>query len=310
MALRLAFMGTPDFAVPSLAALIEAGHEIVAVYSQPARPRGRGHKAQGSPVAALAASRGIVPRTPAALGPEEAAAFAALGLDAAIVVAYGLIVPEPMLAVPRLGCINVHASLLPRWRGAAPIERALLAGDAETGITIMQMDRGLDTGPILTMERIAIGPAATAAELHDRLAALGAKTLVRALDDIARGALEAKPQPATGATQARKLRREEAALDWRKPAIALDRLVRALNPRLPTWFEHDGERIKLLAATPAPGAGRSGEVLDGELRVACGEGALRLLRLQREGRAALDAAEFLRGHPLPPGIILPCPATS
>ncbi len=310
MGLRLAFMGTADFAVPSLAALIGAGHDVAAVYSQPARPRGRGHKPQPSPVAALAMERGIAVRTPERLDANEVAAFGALRLDAAIVAAYGLILPPAVLDAPRLGCVNVHASLLPRWRGAAPIERAILAGDSETGITIMRMDAGLDTGPILLAEPVPIGPRTTAGELHDELARRGATLLLDALDQYARGRIAPKPQPESGVTYAKKLRREEGALDWRRPAIELDRLVRALNPRLPTWFMHGGERISVRDAIPAAGSGAPGAVLDDKPTVACGAGALQLLRLQREGRAAMSAAEFLRGHALPPGTVLPCPATS
>jgi methionyl-tRNA formyltransferase len=310
MVLRLAFMGTADFAVPSLAALIAAGHDVAAVYSQPARPKGRGHRPLPSPVAALAAAHRIEVRTPERLDADAIASFTALRLDAAIVAAYGLILPQALLDAPRLGCLNVHASLLPRWRGAAPIERALLADDSETGITIMRMAAGLDTGPILLAAPVPIGPRATAAELHDTLSRRGAAVLIDALDRFARGEIAARPQPETGASYAQKLRREEGAIDWRKPATEIDRLVRALNPRLPTWFGHDGQRIKLLAALPVAGHGPPGTVLDAKPTVACGQGALHLVRLQREGRAALPATEFLRGHALPPGTVLPCPATS
>ena len=303
-------MGTPDFALRSLAALMAAGHEIAAVYAQPARPRGRGHKLVPVPVAALASEHGIAVRTPERLGPAEVADFAVLALDIAVVVAYGLILPKAILEAPRHGCLNVHASLLPRWRGAAPIERAILAGDRETGVTIMRMEEGLDTGPILRAETVPIGPAATAAELHDTLAARGAALLVRTLDDYAAGRIVPQPQPDAGVTYAGKLRREEGAIDWRRPAVTIDRLVRALNPRIATWFEHEGERIKLLAATPVDGRGQPGEVLDAAPTVACGVGALRLVRLQREGRSVMSAAEFLRGHALPIGQLLPCPATS
>jgi methionyl-tRNA formyltransferase len=310
MTLRLAFMGTPDFAVPSLAALIAAGHDIVAVYTQPARPKGRGHKPQPSPVAELAARHSIDVRTPERLGPDDVAAFAVLNLDMAVVVAYGLILPKAILDTPRLGCVNVHASLLPRWRGAAPIERAILAGDAETGITIMKMAEGLDTGPILLAQSVPIGSATTASELHETLAELGAALLVKALDDFATGEIVPRPQAEIGATYAKKLRREEGALDWRKPAHELGRLVRALNPRIATGFMHEGERIRVLAAAPIEGKGAPGQVLDAAPTIACGEGALRLLKLQREGRTALSADEFLRGHPIPSGTVLPCPATS
>ena len=308
--LRLAFMGTADFAVPSLAALIAAGHDIAAVYSQPARPRGRGHRLLPSPVAALAAQHRIQLRTPTLLDEAAIADLAALGLDAAIVAAYGLLLPPALLAAPRLGCLNVHASLLPRWRGAAPIERAILAGDTETGVTIMQMAAGLDTGPILLVRTVPIGARATAMELHDRLSRVGGELVVEALDQFWRGRIAPRPQPETGVTYATKLRREEGALDWRKSAAELDRLVRALNPRVPTWFLHGGERIKLIEAVPVAGRAAPGTVLDGRPAIACGKGALLGVRLQREGRAPMSAAEFLRGHPMPPGTLLPCPATS
>ena len=306
MSLRLAFLGTADFAVPSLAALIAAGHDVAAVYSQPARPKGRGHKPVPSPVAALALENGVELRTPERLDADAIAGFAALRLDVAVVAAYGLILPQAVLDAPRRGCINVHASLLPRWRGAAPIERAILAGDTETGVTIMRMAAGLDTGPIVLAEPVAIGKRATAAALHDELARRGASLLLRALDQNP----TPREQPEAGVIYAKKLRRGEGALDWRRPAIELDRTVRALNPRLPTWFMHGGERIKLLDALPVDGAGAPGTIIDGAPTVACGAGALALLRLQREGRAAMNAGDFLRGHPMPPGTVLPCPATS
>jgi methionyl-tRNA formyltransferase len=310
MRLRLLFMGTAEFAVPSLHALIVAGHDIAGVYTQPSRPRGRGHRPLPSPVARLADEHGLAIRTPERLDPTEIAAIRGQDLDAVVVAAYGLILPRALLEASRLGAINVHASLLPRWRGAAPIERAVLAGDAETGITIMRMDEGLDTGPILLQSRLAIGARMTAAELHDLLAARGARLLLDALMGLATGEIAPRPQPAGGATYAKKLRREEGAIDWRNSAAEIDRLVRALNPRLPTWFRHADQRIKLLDALPAAGEGEPGTVLDAVPTIACGAGALRLLRVQREGRAALDATEFLRGYPLPPGTILPCPATS
>jgi methionyl-tRNA formyltransferase len=306
--LRLAFMGTPDFAVPALAALIEAGHEVAAVYCQPPRPAGRGHAVQASPIQRFAESRGLLVRHPARLrDPAEQEAFAALHLDAAIVAAYGLLLPPPILAAPRLGCLNIHASLLPRWRGAAPIQRSILAGDGETGVTIMQMEEGLDTGPMLLQERIAITPATTAAMLHDALAALGAKLILAALDGLAAGSLVAVPQPEAGVTYAAKLRREEGRLDWRLQAASLERAVRALNPWPGVWFEHQGERIKVLEAELAPvGEGaQPGMILDDRLAIACGTGALRPLRLQRAGRAPAALDEFLRGYPLPRGASLP-----
>ncbi len=310
--LRLAFMGTPDFAVPSLRALVAAGHDLAAVYCQPPRPAGRGHRPQPSPAQQAAEALGIPARWPARLDAAAAAELAALGLDAAVVAAYGLILPKSVLAAPRLGCLNIHASLLPRWRGAAPIQRAILAGDAETGITIMQMDEGLDTGPMLLQQALPIGPATSAGDLHDALAALGARLIVAALADVAEGRLAPRPQPGEGVTYAKKLRREEGALDWRRDAVFLERAVRAFDPWPGTWFEHAGERIKVLAAAlvaPAPGAA-PGTVLDGELAVACGQGALRLARLQRPGRAPQEALAFLRGHAIPAGTMLPCPATS
>jgi methionyl-tRNA formyltransferase len=301
---RLAFMGTPDFAVASLDALIVAGHDIAAVYSQPPRQAGRGHRVVPSPVERRALEAGLPVQHPARLGAEEAAAFAALGLDAAVVAAYGLILPKSVLEAPRLGCFNVHASLLPRWRGAAPIERAILAGDTETGITIMRMDEGLDTGPMLLSAAVAIAPDQTAATLRATLASLGATLIVEALENLE--TLAARPQPASGATYAKKLTRGEERIDWRNDAAVIARQVRALD----AWFAVGDERIKLLAASVVAGAGVPGVVLDAAPTVACGQGALRLLRLQRAGRGALDAADFLRGFPLAAGTTLPCPATS
>jgi methionyl-tRNA formyltransferase len=310
--LRLAFMGTPDFAVPALAALREAGHDIVAVYCQPPRPAGRGHRPQISAVQRLAEILGLPVRVPERLDEAAIAEFAALGLDAAIVAAYGLILPKPILAAPRLGCLNIHASLLPRWRGAAPIQRAILAGDAETGITIMQMDEGLDTGPILMSEATPIGPDTTARLLEGRLASIGARLIGAALEGVAQGYLSPRPQPAEGVTYAKKLRRSEGALDWRQPAVALERAVRAFDPWPGAWFEHEGDRIKVIVAeiaAAAPGAA-PGTVLDDRLTIACGEGALRLRALQRAGRVAQPIDVFLRGYPLVPGTRLSCPATS
>jgi methionyl-tRNA formyltransferase len=300
--LRLAFMGTPDFAVPILQALISAGHDVVAVYTQPPRPAGRGHREQPSPVQRAAEAAGIPVHAPAKLDAAEQEKFRALGLDAAVVAAYGLILPKPVLEAPRLGCLNVHASLLPRWRGAAPIQRAILAGDKETGVTIMQMDEGLDTGPILLAESVPIGRETTAASLHDALSVLGARLIVRALSARAEGTLVPRPQPLDGVTYAKKLSRDEGRLDWSKPAVELERAVRALNPVPGVWFERAGERIKVLAAAVVDRrSGSPGTVLDGALTVACGAGALRLTKLQRAGRAAVDAEAFLRGYALPPG---------
>jgi methionyl-tRNA formyltransferase len=296
---RLAFMGTPDFAVAALDALIGAGHDIAAVYCQPPRQAGRGHKLQPSPVQRRAEAAGLKVRHPAKLTQEECAAFAALDLDVAVVAAYGLILPPAALDAPRFGCLNIHASLLPRWRGAAPIERAILADDSTTGVTIMRMDAGLDTGPMLLAETIPIAPGATAAGLRADLAALGGRLIVEALDALEM--LSPKPQPAEGVTYAKKLTREEERIDWRQPARVLERQVRAL----PSWFEAKGERIKLLAASPAEGSGPPGTVLDAMPTIACGDGALRLLRLQRPGRGPVDADAFLRGFTLSPGTLLP-----
>ena len=296
---RLAFMGTPDFAVAALDALIAAGHDIAAVYCQPPRQAGRGHKLQPSPVQRRAEEARLAVRHPAKLTSEECAAFAALDLDIAVVAAYGLLLPPTVLEAPRFGCINIHASLLPRWRGAAPIERAILAGDSETGITIMRMQKGLDTGPMLLSERVPIAPHATAAGLRGDLAALGARLVLRALGAIE--TLKPQPQPEDGVTYAKKLTREEERIDWAKSARVLERQVRAL----PSWFAAQGERIKLLAALPAEGRGAPGTVLDGYPTIACGEGALKLLKLQRPGRGAVEADAFLRGFALPPGTVLP-----
>lgn len=304
--LRLAFMGSPAFAVPTLRALHAAGHEVAAVYSQPPRPAGRGRAVTPCPVHEAALSLGLPVRTPARLrhGAAEHAAFAALDLDAAVVAAYGLILPPAMLAAPRRGCLNIHASLLPRWRGAAPIQAAVLAGDAETGVTVMQMDAGLDTGAMLLKGRVPIGPRTTAADLHDALAALGADLALQALRDPPAPA----PQPAEGATYAPKLTRDSGRLDWTQTAAQLDRQVRAFTPWPGAWTALDTETLKVLRAepapAPAPSAGPPGTVLDGGLLVACGEGALRLLRVQRPGRAPMEADALLRGFPIPPGALL------
>jgi methionyl-tRNA formyltransferase len=299
-------MGTPDFAATALKALIGAGHEIAAVYSQPPRPAGRGQALRQSPVQALAASQGLTVRTPISLKTAEAREeFAAFTADAAVVAAYGLILPQAILDMPRLGCLNIHASLLPRWRGAAPIQRAILAGDRESGISIMQMDAGLDTGAVLLEKRIAIG-LSTAGDLHDRLADLGARAILDALEGVAAGSLEAKPQPETGVSYAAKLTSGEARLDWRKSAGELARAVRAFNPAPGAWaLLPDEERIKVLEAEAKPGRGRPGTILDDRLTVACGEGALRLSLVQRAGKRAMDAEAMLRGMDIQPGAILP-----
>jgi methionyl-tRNA formyltransferase len=316
--LRLAFMGTPDFAVPSLQALAAAGYEIAAVYSQPPRPAGRGRKPKPAPVHAFAAARGWPVRTPESLRePAAQEDFAALTLDAAVVVAYGLLLPPAVLSAPRLGCFNVHASLLPRWRGAAPIQRALLAGDSETGATIMRMDEGLDTGPILARRAVPIGATDTAASLHDTLAALGAEMIVSTLAGLAAGTVQAHPQPEDGVTYAGKLSRAEARLDWRRPAVELERQVRAFAPWPGAHFTANGETIKVLAAKVLAGEMETGDdtaapgtVLDERLTVACGTGALRPTQVQRGGRAACDTDAFLRGFAIPAGTRLPVPEGS
>ena len=301
--MRVIFMGTPDFSVPVLDALVEAGHEVAAVYCQPPRPAGRGKKDRSSPVQARAEELGLPVRHPVSLkGAEEQAAFAALDADVAVVVAYGLILPQAVLDAPRAGCLNIHASLLPRWRGAAPIQRAIMAGDAETGVCIMQMEAGLDTGPVLLREAVTIGPEETAGDLHDRLSALGARLIVEALARL--GDLVPEPQPEAGVTYAAKIDKAEARVDWHRPAEEVDRCIRGLSPFPGAWCMAGGERVKLLASRLTEGQGAPGEVLDGAATVACGRGAVRLLRLQRAGRAAQDAGEFLRGMALAPGMRL------
>jgi methionyl-tRNA formyltransferase len=301
-------MGSPDFAVPSLRALIAAGHDVVCVYAQPPRPAGRGQKERPTPVHVAAEEAGIEVRTPKSLkGEAELAAFRALDLDCAVVAAYGLILPQPILEAPRLGCVNVHASLLPRWRGAAPIHRAILAGDSETGVTIMQMDKGLDTGAMLSRHALPIAPDETAQGLHDRLAELGAEALLPTLAKLAAGTAIATVQPEDGVTYAAKLDREEGVLDFSHPAVELERQIRAFTPWPGAFTEHDGTRIKVLAADVlALGslANAPGTVLDLELTIACGTDALRPTRVQRPGKGPMDTGDFLRGFPLPPGTIL------
>ena len=306
-------MGTPPFAATILDALIAAGLHLLAVYTQPPRPAGRGHRPQCSPVQLLAERHDLVVRCPRHLRDEQVQAeFAALGAEAAVVAAYGLILPARMLTAPRFGCFNVHASLLPRWRGAAPIQRALLAGDAATGITIMQMEQGLDTGPILMQQALPISPDATAARLAEVLAELGGELMLKVLDEAEYDRLRPRPQPSEGVTYAPKLSRAEGRLDWRRPAPELERQVRAFDPWPGAFFEVRDEQIRVLAATVLPGAPENppGMVLDNQLTIACGSGSLQPLRLQRPGRAPLDQGAFLRGFSIAPGIQLPCPATS
>jgi len=294
--MRLAFMGSPSFALTALRVLIAADHEIACVYSQPPRPAGRGQQPRATPVAAFAAERGLETRTPRSLkSPEEQSAFAALELDAAIVVAYGLILPRPILDAPRLGAFNLHASLLPRWRGAAPIQRAIMAGDPVTGVQVMRMEEGLDTGPILASAETAITPDDNAQTLHDRLAGLGAELLVDTLRRLELGEARETPQSAEGVTYANKITPAETRIDWTRPAREVDGKIRGLAPAPGAWFELANARVKALHSRLETGAGTPGELLDDAMLVACGEGAVRLLRVQREGRSPLDAGEFLRG---------------
>ncbi|WP_170547212.1 methionyl-tRNA formyltransferase [Ruegeria arenilitoris] len=295
--MRVVFMGTPEFSVPVLDALVEAGHEIAAVYCQPPRPAGRGKKDRPTPVHARAEALGLAVRHPASLkSSEEQAAFASLNADVAVVVAYGLLLPQPILDAPTRGCLNIHASLLPRWRGAAPIHRAIMAGDAQTGICIMQMEAGLDTGPVLLRQATDIRPQETTAQLHDRLAPMGADLIVEVLARLSD--LTPEPQPEDGVTYASKIDKAEARVDWSRSAVEVDRQIRGLSPFPGAWTEIAGDRVKLLASTLADGQGAPGEVLNNTLRVACGEGAIDLLRLQRAGKGAQDAETFLRGWPV------------
>jgi methionyl-tRNA formyltransferase len=298
--MRIAFMGTPDFAVPTLDALVEAGHEIAAVYTQPPRRAGRGKALTPTPVARRAEALGIETRWPLTLrdGAEQAA-FAALDLDAAVVAAYGLILPQPVLDAPRLGCLNVHASLLPRWRGAAPIQRAILAGDAMTGVTIMQMERGLDTGPMLAVVETPVD-GKTAGELTAELATLGARLMV----DVLARPRPATPQPEDGVTYAAKIDKAESRLDFTASAVEAERQVRAFNPAPGAWFEHAAERIRVHAADPIDLSGEPATILDDRLTIACGQGALRPTLVQRAGRGVMTAEELLRGFPIPAGTSL------
>ena len=297
MPLRLVFMGTPDFAVPTLLELVGGGHEIAAVYARAPQPAGRCMKPTESPVAREAARFGIPLFTPQTLKDAGAtAAIGAHGADAAVVVAYGLILPKPVLNTFALGCFNLHASLLPRWRGAAPIARAIMAGDEETGVTIMQMEEGLDTGPIAMAERVSIGADMTAGDLHDKLARLGAKLMAIALGALERGSLQLAPQPAAGMTYAAKVDKRETRIDWSKPWQEVHDHCRGLSPFPGAWFELPGAgRVKVLRTTKGAGHGKPGQILDDQLTVACGEGAVRLVELQRAGKEAMPALEFLRG---------------
>ncbi len=302
--MRIVFMGTPDFAVPTLTEIVARGHELAAVYTRAPKPAGRGQAERKSPVHLAAEGFGIPVRTPKSLrNDEEQAAFAALGADVGVVVAYGLILPRPILEAPRLGCLNLHGSLLPRWRGAAPIQRAVLAGDARTGAMVMRMDEGLDTGPIGLAEEMPIGPDETTGEVHDRMMRIGADLMGRALAALERGSLTFTPQREEGVTYAKKIEKAESRIDWSRPAAEVHNLIRGMSPFPGAWFELDlggaPARVKALRSTMAAGQGAAGTILP-ELTIACGSGAVRLLTVQREGKGAMDAAAFLRGAGMMP----------
>jgi methionyl-tRNA formyltransferase len=307
MSLRIIFMGTPDFAVPTLSEIIGQGHELVAVYTRAPAPAGRGMELRQSPVHAMAGRFGLPVLTPATLRGEEAAGtFASCRADVAVVVAYGMLLPKAILDLPPLGCLNLHGSLLPRWRGAAPIQRAVMAGDAETGVAVMRMEEGLDTGPVAMVERIAIDPEMTAGDVHDRMMRLGADLMVRALAALSRGALGFTPQAEEGVTYARKIGKDEARIDWSLPAGEVHNRIRGLSPFPGAWFEAEGARVKALRSTLVESAGLAapGTLVDDRLTVACGAGAVRLLEVQRAGRGPMKAAEFLRGAGLAAGLRL------
>ena len=301
-------MGTPDFSVPVLDALITAGHEIACVYCQPPRPAGRGKKERLSPVQARAVATGLPFRHPTNLrNAEEQRAFESLNADVAVVVAYGLILPQTILDAPARGCLNIHASLLPRWRGAAPIHRAIMAGDKETGVCIMQMEAGLDTGPVLLRQATEIREDDTTAVLHDRLSKMGADLIVEALAKL--DDLDSVPQPEAGVCYADKIDKSEARIDWHHNAVDIDRQIRGLSPFPGAWFDHDGARIKVLGSSLGDGKGEPGTLVSDDLDVACGQGAVRLTRLQRAGKAPQDGATFLRGLPIPKGTVFTSEAT-
>ena len=302
MSLRLVFMGTPDFAVPTLLEIVGRGHDVAAVYTRAAKPAGRGMELQPSPIEHEARRFGLPVLTPKTLRTGDATqAFRAHGAEAAVVVAYGLILPQPILAAVPLGCFNLHASLLPRWRGAAPINRAVMAGDAETGVMVMKMEEGLDTGPVAMAERMPIGPDMTAGELHDALARLGAGLMVQALAALERGSLKLTPQGGTGVTYAAKIAKGETRIDWSRPWPEVHDHCRGLSPFPGAWCEIAGTRVKVLRTTQGEGGGAPGAVLDDQLTVACGMGAVRILELQRAGRQPMKAQDFLRGAAVPPG---------
>jgi methionyl-tRNA formyltransferase len=301
--MRLIFMGTPDFAVPTLVDLAAGGHEIAAVYTRAAKPAGRGMDVQRAPVEQEARRLALAVHTPKSLKDEEAqAAFRTDKVDAAVVVAYGLILPKSVLDAPRLGCLNIHASLLPRWRGAAPINRAIMAGDAESGVTIMKMNEGLDTGAIAMAERTPIGADMTAGDLHDVLSRLGADLMLRTLAAAERGSLTLTPQPDNGVTYAEKISKNETRIDWSKPWNQVHDHIRGLSPFPGAWFEIDGARIKALRSTKGEGSGTAGTALDDKLTIACGAGAVRLTQVQRAGKQPMSADEFLRGTPVKSGV--------
>ena len=301
--MRLIFMGTPDFAVPTLVELTARGHEIAAVYTRAPKPAGRGMDVQHTPVEQEARRLALAVHTPRSLKDEEAqAAFRAHNADAAVVVAYGLILPKSVLEAPRLGCFNIHASLLPRWRGAAPINRAIMAGDTESGITIMKMDEGLDTGAIAMAERMPIGADITAGDLHDVLSRLGADLMLRALAAAERGSLTLTPQPDKGVTYAEKISKNETRIDWSKPWKQVHDHIRGLSPFPGAWFEIDGARIKALRSTKGEGSGAAGTALDDKFTIACGTGAVRLTQVQRAGKEPMSADELLRGTPVKSGV--------
>ncbi|HEY2749921.1 methionyl-tRNA formyltransferase [Phenylobacterium sp.] len=307
--MRIAFLGTPDFALAALRRIVEAGHDVACVYSQPPSPRGRGQVLKLSPVHAFAAEQGLRVRTPVSMrDPAEIDAFEALGLDAAAVVAFGQILPGAVLDAPRLGSFNLHGSLLPRWRGAAPIQRAIMAGDPVTGVEVMRMTEGLDEGPVLASESLRIGPLDTTGTLHDRMAAVGAELLSRTLADIERGVARETPQATDGVIYAKKIRAREARIAWTKPAAEIDRKIRGLSPFPGAWFQLPTDkgpvRVKVLLSAFEEASGEPGEVLDDRLLVATGEGAVRLLRVQREGRGPQDVEAFLRGQPVASGTLL------
>ena len=300
--MRIIFMGTPVFSVAVLDALVATGHEIACVYTQPPRPAGRGQAARPSPVQARASALGLSARHPKTLRDDASQAeFAALGADIAVVVAYGLILPQAVLDAPKLGCLNIHASLLPRWRGAAPIQRAIMAGDAETGVCIMQMEAGLDTGPVLLRRAIPIRDTETAADLHDRLAVLGAEAIVAALAHF--DELTPEPQPEAGVSYAEKIDKSEARVDWTRPAAEIDRLIRGLSPFPGAWTMIGGKRVKLIRSQLADGAGAPGRVLSG-LTIACGTGAIEITELQPEGKPRMTTEAYLRGARIAPGVVL------